>query len=373
MHFRGQHLDKFAWIALRAAEGVGPVLFRRLLERFDTPEAVLASSPALLATVRGITPAVCASITGPDCRRFAEHELKQLDGSGIRLISFLDAEYPKRLFEIGDPPPLIYLRGEVPDWEPAVAVVGSRKASIAGRNAAEKLSAGLAERGVLVVSGLARGIDTAAHRGALAGGGKTVAVLGSGVDSPYPAENLKLAEQIITNGCLLSEFPIGTLPLAEHFPRRNRIISGLSRGVLVVEAEEKSGSLITARYALDQGREVMAVPGPINASASRGPNRLIKEGAALVDCVDDILIAIGMADQAMSELSKPGSAGISKKQFSLTPLEAAVYELVARGAVHIDELTAALELTPGEVSAMVLSLELKGAVMQLPGSYYSIH
>lgn len=366
-------LDKFSWLALRAAEGVGPVLFRRLLERFETPAAVLAADNSQLSAVRGVTQTVCASIAGPDCRRFAERELRQLEGSGIRLISFLDSGYPKQLFEIGDPPPLLYLRGEIPDWEPAVAVVGSRKASIAGRNAAEKLSAGLAERGVLVVSGLARGIDTAAHRGAVAGGGKTVAVLGSGVDSPYPSENLKLAEQIVSSGCLISEFPLGTLPLAEHFPRRNRIISGLSRGVLVVEAEEKSGSLITARYALDQGREVMAVPGPINASASRGPNRLIKEGAALVDCVDDILIATGLADHAVADPSGPDTSGMTKKQFSLTPVEAAVYELVARGAVHIDELTAALELTPGEVSAMVLSLELKGAVIQLPGSYYSIH
>jgi DNA processing protein len=310
------------------------------------------------------------AIAAPACRRFAEKECRRIEASGVRLLTFLDAEYPRRLFEIGDPPPLLYLRGTMPAWEPAVAVVGSRRATREGLKAAERLSSELAAAGVLVVSGLARGIDTAAHRGALAGGGATVAVLGCGVDVDYPPENRPLVQQITENGCILSEFSMGTQPLAEHFPRRNRIISGLSRGVLVVEAVEKSGSLITARYALDQGREVMAVPGPISSPACRGSNRLIKEGAQLVDCVEDILdaVRINKPDQALPLFDQQ----VPPPRCNLTPREAAVYELVAQGPRHLDEITQALELTPGEVSAMVLGLELKGMLLQLPGSYYSL-
>ena len=363
-------MDYCSWIALRAVEGVGPVLFRRLLERFDTPERALSAVPDALLSVRGITPQIVEAIAAPACRRFAEAECRRIEAANVRLLTFLDADYPRRLFEIGDPPPLLYLRGIIPAWEPAIAVVGSRRATREGLKAAERLSSELAAVGALVVSRLARGIDTAAHRGALAGGGATVAVLGCGVDVDYPPENRELAEQLSRNGCIISEFPMTTQPLAEHFPRRNRIISGLSRGVLVVEAVEKSGSLITARYALDQGREVLAVPGPISTPACRGSNRLIKEGAQLVDCVEDILDAVRLSrpDQALPLFEQHPQPS----RCSLTPREAAVYELVAQGPRHLDEITQALELTPGEVSAMVLGLELKGMLSQLPGSYYSL-
>jgi len=363
-------MDYCSWIALRAVEGVGPVLFRRLLERFDTPERVLSVSPAVLLSVRGVTQQIVEAITAPACRHFAEAEYRRIEDAGVRLLTFLDADYPRQLFAIGDPPPLLYLRGAIPAWEPAVAVVGSRRATREGLKAAERLASELASCGVLVVSGLARGVDTAAHRGALSGGGCTVAVLGCGVDVDYPPENRQLAQQIAGCGCIISEFPMGTQPLAEHFPRRNRIISGLSRGVLVVEAVEKSGSLITARYALAQGREVMAVPGPISTAACRGSNRLIKDGAQLVDCVEDILDAVRIfrVEQTLPLFEQHASPS----RCSLTPREAAVYELVAQGPRHLDEITQALELTPGEVSAMVLGLELKGMLQQLPGSYYSL-
>lgn len=363
-------MDYCSWIALRAVEGIGPVLFRRLLERFETPGDVFSATPAALCSVRGVTPHIAEAIVAPACRHFAEAECRRIEDAGVRLLTFLDAEYPRRLFEIGDPPPLLYLRGTIPVWEPTVAVVGSRRATREGLKAAERLSLELAAAGVLVVSGLARGIDTAAHRGALTAGGSTVAVLGCGLDVDYPPENRQLAQQIAENGCILSEFPMGTQPLAEHFPRRNRIISGLSRGVLVVEAVEKSGSLITARYALDQGREVMAVPGPISSGACRGSNRLIKEGAQLVDCVEDILdsVRISTPDQTLPLFGQH----TVPPRCNLTPREAAVYELVAQGPRHLDEITQALELTPGEVSAMVLGLELKGMLSQLPGSYYSL-
>jgi DNA processing protein len=363
-------VDYVSWLALRAVEGVGPVLFRRLLERFDSPAQALAATPKALSEVKGVTPPVVLAIGGDVCRRFAEDECRRIETAGVRLLTFLDAEYPRQLFEIGDPPPLLYLRGGIPVWEPALAVVGSRRATREGLKVAERLSAELATAGILVVSGLARGIDTAAHRGALNGGGSTVAVLGCGLDITYPPENRDLADQISKAGCIISEFTMGTQPLAEHFPRRNRIISGLSRGVLVVEAVEKSGSLITANYALDQGREVLAVPGPISSASCRGSNRLIKQGAQLVDCLEDILDAtrIGQCRQQPTLFDAAPTA----RRSNLTPREAAVYELVAQGPRHLDEITQALELTAGEVSAMVLGLELKGMLSQLPGSYYSL-
>lgn len=363
-------MDYFSWIALQAVDGVEPVLFRRLLERFETPAQALVADSRELGAVRGVSSQIIEAIGSRACRQFAEEEVRRIEAAGIRLLTFLDADYPRRLFQIGDPPPLLYLRGTIPVWDPAIAVIGSRRATREGLKAAERLSASLAAAGTIVVSGLARGIDTAAHKGALSGGGITVAVLGCGVDLSYPPENRELSDRIADTGCIISEFPLGTQPLAEHFPRRNRIISGLSRGVLVVEAAEKSGSLITARYALDQGREVMVVPGPISVASCRGSNRLIKQGAQLIDCVEDILEAV----QIDSESQRQPLPGVqpSAVPASLTPREAAVYELVALEPRHLDEITQALELTPGEVSAMVLGLELKGMLQQLPGSYYSL-
>ena len=365
--------EQFDWIALAAVDGVGPALFLRLLERFETPGRALAASRADLAGVRGMSDGVAEALSGAASRRFAEAECRRLERcTDVRLLTLLDAEYPRRLYETGSAPPLLYLRGTVPVWDPALAVVGSRRATRSGLKAAEDLSAAAAGVGLLVVSGLARGIDTAAHRGALTGGGPTVAVLGCGVDLLYPPENRTLAEQIVANGCLLSEFPLSTPPLAEHFPRRNRIISGLSRGVLVVEAAPQSGSLITARYALDQGREVMAVPGPINVPSCRGSNGLIKQGAVLVDSLDDLLVGLGITATPSSAQPSLLDTRPAVPLCRLTPREALVYELLAQGPRHLDEITTALELTAGEVSAMVLGLELKGLLMQLPGSYYSL-
>ncbi len=363
--------DLFSWIALSSAKGVGPALFRRILERFETPEAALSAAPEQLACVRGITEDLIKAIFAPECRRFAEAECHRLEESGATVVTFLDPEYPRRLFETGSPPPLLYLKGNLRDWEPAVAIVGSRRATREGLKAAERLASELAGAGVIVVSGMARGIDTAAHRGAISGGVRTIAVLGSGVDLLYPPENKELAAGIAENGCIMSEFPLGTQPLAENFPRRNRIISGLSRGVVVVEAAEKSGSLITARYALEQGREVMAVPGPIFNLSSRGSNRLIKEGAALVDCLEDILSATGL-DRGQQQLSFDSQPARQYQPASLTPKEAALFELVSKGPLHPDEICEAMELTSAEVSAMVLGLELKGILVRLPGSFYSL-
>ena len=250
-----------------------------------------------------------------------------------------------------------------------MAIVGSRRATSYGLMTTGKLSGELALHGVCVVSGLARGVDTAAHKGALQAGGRTIGVLGCGIDKIYPPENRALFEEMAQKGCLISEYPLGTMPLAENFPRRNRIISGLSCGVLVIEAAENSGSLITAQYALEHGRDVFAVPGNISFATSRGCNRLIKQGAKLVDCVEDILEEL----PGRERLSKDAPLfQVPPRSFALSPREAAIYELLVRSPLHIDDIISQTELTAGEVSSMLLHLELKGAVTPLPGTHYAV-
>jgi DNA processing protein len=358
-------MEQYWWFALKSVPMVGNVTFRRLLERFGTPEKVLRASEAELARTKGVSAAAAAAISRHDWRAFAEQECEKVTRCGVRVITFLAEDYPKILLEIPDPPPYLYVRGELRGNETAVAIVGSRRASSYGLLTTTRMATALAGHGITVVSGMARGVDTAAHRGALAGGGRSVGVLGCGIDVVYPPENRRLFEEMAEKGAIVSEFPLGTLPLAENFPRRNRIISGISRGVLVVEAMEKSGSLITAQYALEQGREVFAIPGNINSGASRGTNRLIKEGAKLVECVEDILEELPHRP-ATAVGAEPAPA------FSLTPREAAVYTLLAEAPRHIDEVIVKSGLTVGDVSAILLALELKGAVMQLPGKVFAV-
>jgi DNA processing protein len=362
-------MDNFFWIGLKAVPGIGNVTFRRLLEHFDTPEAALKASPTALAGTRGMSPAVVAAITQGEWKRFAEEECQRLEANCVRLVTYLSHDYPKSLFEIPDPPPFLYVKGELRSHELSIAIVGSRRATSYGLLTTGKLAEELASHGICVVSGMARGVDTAAHKGALRSGGRSIGVLGCGVDRLYPPENRALFGEMAEKGCLVSEFPLGTLPLAENFPRRNRIISGLSSGVLVVEAAEKSGSLITAQYALEHGRDVFAVPGNISFATSRGSNRLIKQGAKLVDCVEDILEELPNRARTASDIPLFQPA---PRTFALTPKEAAIYELLARSPLHIDDIIAQTELTAGEVSSMLLHLELKGAVTPLPGTHYAI-
>jgi len=361
-------MEEFYWIGLKAVPGIGNVAFRRLLERFDSPQSVLAASPAELATVRGMSQPIIDAIRDGGWRRFAEEECQRLCSSGASLLLFTSADYPKSLFQIPDPPPFLYLRGELRSRELAVAVVGSRRGTSYGLLTTGRLAEGLARHGVAVISGMARGVDTAAHKGALRVGGRTVGVLGCGIDKVYPPENRDLFAEMAEQGALVSEFPLGTLPLAENFPRRNRIISGISQGVLVVEAAENSGSLITAQYALEHGRDVFAVPGNITFASCKGSNRLIKQGAKLVDCVEDIL-----EELPGYEPSGVGTPAVSEPpRFALTPKEAGIYELLARSPLHIDDIISQTELTAGEVSSMLLHLELKGALVPLPGKHYAI-
>lgn len=358
-------MDHYFWFALKSVPLIGNVTFCRLLHHFETPEQVFKASFDELSRVPWLSPAAARQILTHNFRETADRECDAVRRTGIRVVDFLSEEYPKILMEIPDFPPFLYVRGTLESSETCIALVGSRRASAGGQSTTERLARDLALSGITVVSGMARGIDTAAHRGALKGGGRTVAVLGSGVDVPYPAENRKLFDEVAAQGAVVSEFSLGTAPLAENFPRRNRIISGLSRGVVVIEAVADSGSLITARYALEQGRDVFAVPGNINYPGSRGPNRLIKEGAALVEDVQDII-------GNLPHRSVPASESPTRPSFSLSPQEAFIYSELAGAPLHADEITVKCGLTASEVSAMLLRLELKGAVTRLPGNYFMI-
>jgi len=360
--------EEYYWIGLKSVAGIGNVAFRRLLERFGTPRAALSAVPEELLSVKGLNPAIVDELKNGSWQRFADDECRKLRSSGARLVTFTAADYPKSLFEIADPPPFLYVRGELSACGPAIAIVGSRRATTSGLLTTRRLAEELGRHGVAVISGMARGVDTAAHKGALQAGGRTTGVLGCGIDKVYPPENRSLFTDMAAKGCLVSEFPLGTLPLAENFPRRNRIISGLSQGVLVVEAAENSGSLLTAQFALEHGRDVFAVPGNISSPTSRGTNRLIKQGAKLVDCVEDILEELsGLRSITAGESTDP-----KPRQFALTAREAALYELLARSPLHIDDIINQTELTAAEVSSMLLHLELKGAIITLPGTHFAV-
>jgi len=279
-----------ALLTLNMVEGLGVTLLSRLLERFGSPEAVLAASRNALEEVEGVGSEVSRNISKATKKNDASAEMKAAEALGVKIISAASEDYPQPLRRIFDPPLVLYVKGELKEEDAlAMAIVGSRRASYYGKNQAERLAGSLAKMGFTIVSGMAWGIDSAAHKGALGAGGRTIAVLGSGLANPYPKGNEKLLAEIIENGAAISEFPLTFPPRAENFPRRNRLISGLCLGVVVVEAAERSGSLITARWAMEQGREVFAVPGPIDSATSRGTHRLIKDGAKLVERVEDVI------------------------------------------------------------------------------------
>lgn len=356
-------MDCYYWIALKSVSQVGNVTFRRLLERFGSPENVLRASASEIASVRGVGPTVVEAIRSGEWRKAADRECAAIERGKTKVVPLLSEEYPVLLKEIADAPPYLYVKGDLRALERGVAVVGSRRASGYGLLATERISHDLAVNGIPVVSGMARGIDTAAHRGALKAGGYTVGVLGCGIDVVYPPENRKLFMEMTENGALVSEFPMEAPPLAENFPRRNRIISGMCKGVLVVEAAENSGSLITAQLALEQGRDVFAIPGNINLRSSRGTNGLIKQGAKLVEGVEDIL------EEVLPPVSpKKGSPA----PMNLSDEEMVLYRFLTEGPLHIDEIIAKSALTVGDVSAILLRLELKGAVSQLPGKFFAV-
>lgn len=290
--------------------------------------------------------------------------IQKLEKLQVELISFWDKDYPPLLREIHDPPALLYLRGQLPAKE-CFAIVGSRRATRSGLHFTQDLATTLAHHNICIVSGLARGVDSAAHRGALDATGATIAVLGCGIDRIYPPENSRLFLEIIENNAIITEYPPETPPLSGHFPGRNRIISGLSRGVLIVEAAEKSGSLITGDFALEQGRELFAIPGALHNPNSKGTNRLLKEGAQLVTEADDILQSLwpgrpSHQQQVVEESFSEQLEGDSLK----------VFQMLGHSPLHSDEIARQCGLTPMELSAILLDLELQGAIQALPGHLY---
>ncbi len=350
------------WVAFNKVRGIGPARLRALLDFFGTPEAAWHASAASLAEV-GLDRRSLANLLEARVKFDLQGELDKLQQMGVDVLTWEDPRYPARLSAINDSPPVLYMRGELrPEDDWAVAVVGTRVASTYGKEAARVLAGDLARSGVTVVSGLAAGIDTQAHRAALDNGGRTLAVLGSGLDVIYPWDNKKLADEITRRGALISEYALGSQPEASNFPPRNRIISGLSRGVIVVEAGEKSGALITADFAADQGRDVFAVPGNIFARGSQGTNRLIRDGATPVLSVNDVLEALNLttvAQQVEAQMLFPTDA-----------TEAQLFEQLEDEPLHVDEISRAVGLPIATVTSSLALMELKGLVRQVGGMAY---
>lgn len=354
--------DKLYWLALNMVPGVGPIAYRNLVGLFRDPERVFAASPKALATVEGVGEKTIRAIKGFPAEAAAIEELKKTEDLGVSILTFRDQGYPKNLLQIYDPPPLLYVRGRLDAGDsPMVAMVGSRKGSPYGRAVTKKISKELAAGGVTVVSGMARGIDTCAHFGALEAGGKTIAVSGCGIDIIYPPENEKLFFDIIEHGAVISEFPLSTPPEGKNFPKRNRIISGLALGVVIVEATADSGSLITASYALEQGREVFAVPGNIGMTTSQGTNALIKQGAKLVEGAQDILVEI--IPQYVGKTSREETPVLNDE-------EDGILKLLSHDPLHIDEISRLSQMEIRRVSTILLELELKGVISQLGGKMF---
>ncbi len=368
------------WVGLNMIRGIGPLLANKLLREFRTPANIFTASRRLLER-HGLGVETIRELHGGEVLERAAAEIERAEALGIRLVVLADEEYPPLLREIHDPPLALYIRGnrEAVLAQPCLAVVGARRSSSYGVNAARSLARELAGSGMTIVSGLARGVDGAAHRGALEAGGLTVAVVGTGLDSTYPREHASLAEEIVATGALISEFPLGTPPLPQNFPYRNRILSGISFGVLVVEAAEHSGSLITARLATEQGREVFAVPGNITSQTSFGPNYLIKDGAKLVQCGNDVLVELPrrMRERlAGIEWGDDAVTGVPRAQATLESLllsdsERRIYDLLSADVpAHVDQLLIASGLAASEMMSALLALEMKDRITQLPGKSF---
>lgn len=352
------------WIALGMVKGVGSVVGRCLVETFGEPAAVFAAARGALEAA-GARSDVARAILRFAGRAEAEEQASKLARSGGRLVTWRSDLYPQQLRQIHDPPLCLFVLGELtPSDDLSVAVVGSRAPSRYGRDMAGQLAEGLARCGLTVVSGLARGVDAMAHDGALRVGGRTIAVLGNGIDVIYPSEHHRLRMQIIKSGAVVSELPMGARPEPHNFPARNRIISGLTLGTVVVEATERSGSLITARCALEQNREVFAVPGPVGA-LSRGPHRLIREGAVLVESAEDVL----------REIAPPLLVGtrVSAAPVAVDESAARVLDCLAVEALHVDELIQRTGMSTPDMLRILLDLEIAGHVRQLPGKCFELY
>lgn len=354
-----------AYIVLNMLPHIGPVRVRRLLAAFGSAEKIFQASHASLQRAEGIGPEAASSITGWEKSVDLAREMKLIEKDNVTVVTLADPRYPRLLREIHDPPIVLYVRGTLPPDGHSVGLVGTRKPSHYALECAKKLSYQLAYSGLTVTSGLARGIDTASHQGALAAKGRTIAVLGSGLQNLYPPENAELADKIAAeNGAIITEFSMETTADRQTFPMRNRIISGLSFGLLVVEAGTKSGALISATQAAEQGRSLYAVPGRIDQPHAIGSNRLIQQGAKLVTSAQDILDDLGLLFPEKPELSSP------RPEAALSPSEKAIYDALQDDETPIDEIIARSGLPTPEVSSTLLALEMRKLVKQLPGGRF---
>ncbi len=359
-----RHVELAAWLRLERTPGIGITTAHKLLRQFGLPENIFSASHARLCEVAGQR-AANALLAPPDAALHAliDRTTAWDAADGQTVLTLADPAYPADLLDIPDPPLMLYAKGRIELLQtPAVAVVGSRNATSQGMLNAEHFSRALSQSGLTIISGLALGIDSAAHRGALDGAGSTIAVIGTGADIIYPARNRDLAQAICARGCVLSEYPLGTPALAANFPRRNRIISGLAQGVLVVEAAARSGSLITARMAAEQGRDVFAIPGSIHSPLAKGCHLLIRQGAKLVECAQDVLEELRMTSRSRASTTMQPPV-----PDACHPDTARMLDALGHDPVAPDELSARWQLDMAEVQARLLELELNGMIETLPG------
>ena len=357
-----------ALVSLNMVGEIGSIRLEKLLDYFGKPENIFSASPGKLMAISGISENIANRISAFKEKDLAK-ELLSAQKLNLRIITLEDADYPENLKDIPSPPIVLYVKGSLEGEDKlAVGIVGSRRASFYGLSSSERFSASLAGCGLTIVSGMARGIDTAAHLGALKAGGRTIAVIGSGFRNIYPQENMELADRIARSGAVISEFPLDTKPLKENFPRRNRVISGLSLGVLVVEAARNSGALITADFALEQGRDVFALPGKVDSDNSFGTNELIKQGAKLVSSKEDILEEILVPCRNRMERAGPE---IINFEPGLGDEENAVYNLIEGGSAQLDELVEKTHLKVDALSGILLKLQMRKLVREFPGKQFA--
>ena len=360
----------YYWLALNRISGLGKISYARLMERYGSPEKVFQADPGDLQSIEGMRKNTALAIVKFKRAEKIDRELDELEKQKIGILTLTDPLYPPLLAQIHDPPPYLYFKGSPSSQDRhCLAVVGSRLGTPYGIKMTERLAWGLSQKGLTVVSGMARGIDTAAHHGALMAQGRTVAVLGSGLDVIYPEENKKLYDRIVDLGMVCSEFPLGTLPERQNFPIRNRIISGMALGVVIVEATQRSGSLITARLALEQGREVFAVPGSVDSFKSSGTHSLIKQGAKLVEHTGDILEELHWEESPQEPVQKSKSK-VPERMPPLSPKEKQIWDLLADGSLHVDQMVRQAGMGISPILSLLLEMELKGLIKQLPGKMF---
>jgi DNA processing protein len=374
-------VETLAQLKLHLIPGLGPKTTEALLTRFETAERILRTPASELATVPHISEKTAGQLAAKIGNLQVDEELDLIAKNGVQLLYKNQVQFPAALREIPTAPQFLYCQGSLNQTdERAIAIVGSRRCTNYGQRTTARLAEGLARAGWTIVSGLARGIDAHAHQGALKAGGRTIAVLAGGLAKIYPPEHTDLANEISNHGAILSEMPMGVAPLPELFPRRNRIISGLSRAVIIVEAAAQSGALITARLAAEQGREVLAVPGPIDSESSAGPHQLIRQGATLVRSVDDVLEVLGElpqleASSASGERAQPDNGSEKRKPLepppNLSPVHLQIWQALGNDGALVDDIVTGTALSVSEINSALMMMELSGRIRRLPGNRFA--